>query len=138
MAFIQKTWKDDKTGKTPIKASELNRMEQGIANTLEKVFSKTIWGNTLQSTEINVNAGSGGKTYLVCYSTHSSTGDATISYVGMLRCGYSDNKYSITQIVKSGTGALTVNFSVDSTTGNLQFQNSSPNGASKVSIYALT
>lgn len=137
MAYNPKTWKNDKSGKTPIDADDLNRMEKGIENALERVFSKTTWGNSLQSTEINVNAGSGGKTYLICYSTHSSTGDATISFLGILRCGHSDNNYSITQIIKSGTGTLIVNFSID-TSGNLQFQNSSQNGASKVSIYALT
>lgn len=116
----------------------LQETDNNVSNLMKKIaFEKTTWGNGLQNTGINVNAGAGGKTYLICYSTHSSTGDATVSYIGMLRCGYSDNKYSITQIIKSGDGALLVNFSVNSN-GNLQFQNSSQNGASKVSIYALT
>lgn len=116
----------------------LQETDNNVVTLMKKIaFERTVWGNTLQNTGINVNAGSGGKTYLICYSTHSSTGDATTSYIGMLRCGYSNNKYSITQIVQAGTGILTVNFSID-TSGNLQYQNSAAGGASKVSIYALT
>lgn len=116
----------------------LQETDNNASNLMKKIaFEETVWGNGLHITDINVNAGSGGKTYLICYSTHSSTGDATISYIGMLRCGYNGNKYSITQIAKEGNGALLVNFSVDSN-GYLQFQNSAAGGASKVSIYALT
>lgn len=36
MAYNPKTWKDDEIGQTPIKASDLNHIEQGIANAVEK------------------------------------------------------------------------------------------------------
>lgn len=36
MAYNPKTWKDDKVGQTPIKAEDLNHIEQGIANAVEK------------------------------------------------------------------------------------------------------
>lgn len=56
MAFEPKTWKDDKTGKTPIKASELNRMEKGIANAVEK-NSEAALTNVVSRNLFNKNEG---------------------------------------------------------------------------------
>lgn len=110
-----------------------------FSNLLQCVYKKTIWGNVLTNTGINVNSGAGGRTYLVCWSTHSSTGNSTSSYIGMLRCGYNGNNYSLIEIARStgSTSTLLVTFSIDAT-GNLQYQNSSSGGASRVYIYQLT
>lgn len=110
-----------------------------FSNLLQCVYKKTIWGNVLTNTGISVNGGAGGRTYLVCWSTHSSTGDSTTSYIGMLRCGYNGNNYSLIEIARStgSTSSLLVTFSIDDN-GNLQYQNSNTGGASRVYIYQLT
>ena len=110
-----------------------------FSNLLQCVYKKTVWGNALYSTGISVNAGAGGRTYLVCWSTHSTNGDSTWSNISMLRCVYSGNTLSITKIVESkGTGSsLYVSFSIDDN-GILQYKNSHSGGASRVFIYQLT
>lgn len=60
------------------------------------------------STGINVNAGSRGKTYLVMASGNSNTGNASVSEMGMIRCGYDGNNYTYTNIAFSG-GTSTAN-----------------------------
>lgn len=115
----------------------LQETDNNVSNLMKKiVFSKTTWGNGIQNTGISVNAGDGGKAYLICYSTHTSSGDNTNAYIGLLRCGYNGNNYSIVEIIKNGIGFY-INFSINNS-GILQFQNGSASGASKVSIYALT
>ena len=142
--FTYKTDEDYSKGqleKGPVATDYVEHKE--FVNDYDKVmkcvFKKTVWGNALYSTGISVNAGAGGRTYLICWSTHSSTGNNTTSYIGMLRCGYSDNNYSLTEIVKSQgpTSALLVSFSVDDN-GILQYRNSASAGASRVFIYQLT
>lgn len=56
MAYNPKTWKDNKTGGTPIKASDLNRMEQGIANAVEK-NSDAVLTNIVSRNLFNKNEG---------------------------------------------------------------------------------
>lgn len=66
MAYNPKTWKDDKVGQTPIKAEDLNHIEQGIANAVEKntdalltnVVSRNLLGMNNYSYVIwNLNSG---------------------------------------------------------------------------------
>lgn len=66
MTYNPKTWKDDKVGQTPIKAEDLNHIEQGIANAVEKntdalltnVVSRNLLGMNNYSYVIwNLNSG---------------------------------------------------------------------------------
>lgn len=63
MAYNQKTWKDNKSGKTPIKAADLNRMEQGIADastvndySSEEQIIGTYYDQTLYRKQITVTS----------------------------------------------------------------------------------
>ncbi len=105
---------------------------------LKNVYnSGRIWHGDKVATDINVNAGNGGKVYMLCYSAHGDTGNNTSAYMGMLRCGYDQNNYSITTISEDKKASLQINFSIDAN-GYLEYQKSSTKGAAKLSIYELT
>lgn len=149
VAYVRLTYADNsndflnnlqiESGKVATNYVEHKEFVNDYDKVLKCVFKKTTWGNSVQNTGISVNGGDGGRTYLVCWSTHSSTGNNTTSYIGMLRCGYSGNNYSLSEIVKAAgsSSSLLVTFSVDSN-GILQYRNSASAGASRVFIYQLT
>lgn len=72
-------------------------------------------GTTPISTGINVNAGQGGRTYLITFSFQNSTGNSTASSLYMIRCGYDGGNYTATKISgdQGGTAGLdTATFSL--------------------------
>lgn len=71
-------------------------------------ISVTVGSGATVSTGINVNAGSYGKTYLVMASGNSNTENASVSEIGMVRCGYDGDNYSYVNIAFSG-GTSTAN-----------------------------
>lgn len=73
----------------------------------DKISVNVASGATV-STGISVNAGSYGKTYLVMASGNSNTGNASVSEIGMIRCGYDGNNYTYTKIAFDG-GRSTAN-----------------------------
>lgn len=52
-------------------------------------------------TGISVNANSFGKTLLIISSTHGASGDATVSNVDMIRCGYDGDNWHVVNIASS-------------------------------------
>lgn len=146
-SYIRFTFKTDEdysrgqleAGSVATEYTEYRDYSNSLGSILKCVYNKTTWNDDLINTGINVNGGDGGKTYLVCWSTHSSTGDRTTSYIGMLRCGYNGNNYKLTEIVRDvgSSSALLVTFSVDEN-GYLQHKNSGASGASRIFIYQLT
>ena len=67
-------------------------------------------GTTPVSTGINVNAGNGGRTYLITYSYQGGTGNTTASSLYMIRCGFDGGNFTATKISgdQGGTVALDV------------------------------
>ena len=55
-------------------------------------------GSGAMSLGINVNASSGGATYMLLASRHTSDGDSTDSAMYLVRCGYNGDHYSATYI----------------------------------------
>lgn len=108
------------------------------AMNLKCVYKRTNWSNALVTSTVNVNAGDGGASYLISYTGHNSTGNATNVYLGLLRCGYNGNNYAIIEIAKnSGAGGIDISFNVDAN-GYLTHQNGASNGATNLAIYKLT
>ena len=75
-----------------------------------KVYSNASTGIT---TTISCNAITNGRTILVLFSRNQADGDATVSAIYMLRCGYDGNHLTTVEIAKSGTGVFPT-FSVNS------------------------
>ena len=63
-------------------------------------YKVEIAGNTSIKTDINVNAGNGGKTLLSIESCHWNEGNSTESRVSMIRCGYDKNFIKVVDITK--------------------------------------
>ena len=74
------------------------------------ITTGAINGTTPVSTGINVDAGSGGRTYLITYSYQGGTGNTTASSLYMIRCGFDGGNFTATKISgdQGGTAALDV------------------------------
>lgn len=86
----------------PLSAKQGNVLQKQIDTLNSNKVSVSVASGATVSTGINVNAGSRGKTYLVMASGNSNTGNASVSEIGMIRCGYDGNNYSYTNIAFSG------------------------------------
>lgn len=116
----------------------LKDMHNDIANRLVRSYSGSQWvGSQINkiNTKINVNAGSGGAAYLLCFSGHTSSGDATNAAIYLLRCGYSGDNYKITPIITSlGTSSFQ-SWSYEVTNGELYWWTTI--GYNRLNIYKL-
>lgn len=70
--------------------------------------------NSNETTDVYVNAGSGGRTILVLFSSHADVGDNTSSGVGYLRCGYNGNNVHYSHIAGTNPTERNITFSVTS------------------------
>ena len=84
----------------------------------DKISVNVASGATV-STGIPVNAGSYGKTYLVMASGNSNTGNASVSEIGMIRCGYDGNNYTYTKIAFDGGSSTSSAFLLFSVTDGI-------------------
>ena len=91
---------DDETGAT-VDAVTDGDMRAVTSNAVFQQLRKYQCRNNSITTDINVNGLDGGKTILVMLSSNSGIGDSSSSYIGMIRCGYSGNNFSLTEISKS-------------------------------------
>lgn len=66
------------------------------------------------TTNLNVNAGAGGRTVVVLFSAHADVGNGTVSGVGFIRCGYNQNYFSYEHIGGTNPATHNITFSTDS------------------------
>jgi len=90
-----------------------------------KTFSLTLQGSgTPVSTGLPINAGSGGRTYLLLTSQQWDAGNSTSSTITMIRCGYSGDNF--TAVVLASSNPVTETWSQSGgilyVAGNTNFQ----------------
>lgn len=112
------------------------------AGTANSVAYRSIANNPIISLDIdtnqtravpgmNVNGGNGGNAYLILFSAHCDSGDATMSRIYLLRCGYSGNNYSFTEIHNLHTSKCWASLSI-SVASNGQVSFTSSGGTSHI------